>query len=432
MRNRGGPQIEGSVCVRARLISRPWASSLALLVPLVLVLAAAFLAPVGQAHTRTPEEQAAKTQSSEERENGVVHITCTQVSWTFRGFPNLPANTVTERLSIDHQAASFKTFTFDGPEGTDVDAINAPPGPEGAWYQISARARWGKTNGFHGAFAIHTRVKCAAAPALSIQTLQKIVGSGGSFTSSPLSGPAGQTVQYEISATNTGNVPLGLSTFNDPRCDAGTSSGGPVSAQLAPGASTTYSCTHLLSAADRAAGGYSNAVSLTATPPEGEGSSFAAESNVVVVELPSSSTVGDEPTPPTATTTTTTITGTVFTLLPPTPALKTPAQTPSSGVLAFSAVGVPRLRGPQSCVRGPFKASLKATGVAGVTFYLDGHKLKRLTAHNAHKGVLSLTIDPSKLSAGAHRLLARIVMVKAPAAGKAVTAARSVTVRRCR
>ncbi|MHB8242283.1 MAG: DUF7507 domain-containing protein [Solirubrobacteraceae bacterium] len=451
---------------RARLVSRPWAGPLALLVPLVLVLAA-FLAPVGQAHPaaqRTPEEEAAKAQSKlaekeqraaqrqaqrelraqgrgaktvgqgEERENGVVHITCTQVSWTFRSFPNLPANTVTERLSIDHQAPTFKTFTFDGPTGTDVVAINAPPGPEGAAYQIDAWGRW-KTNGFRGAFDIHARVKCAPAPALSIEKLQRIVGSGGTFTSSPLSGLVGQTVEYEILATNTGNVPLSLSSFSDPRCDAGTSSGGPGSGQLAAGASTTYRCTHLLTDADRTAGSYSNAVSLTATPPEGEGSPISEESNTVVVEVPPSSTTHEEPTPPTTTTSTTT-TGTTFTPLPPTPASGTLAgsttQPPRSGVLAFSAAGVPRLHGPQGCVRGPFRASLKAAGVASVTFYLDGHKLRRLTAHSAHKGVLSIAVDPSKLSVGAHRLLARITMVKAPAASKAVTASRSVTVLRCR
>ena len=76
--------------------------------------------------------------------------------------------------------------------------------------------------------------------------------------------------------------------------------------------------------------------------------------------------------------------------------------------------------------------SIKAKGVASVIFYLDGHKLHRMTAHSARKGSLTITIDPSKLSVGAHRVRARITMLKAPGAAKAVTASRSRIILRCR
>ena len=66
-----------------------------------------------------------------------------------------------------------------------------------------------------------------------------------------------------------------------------------------------------------------------------------------------------------------------------------------------------------------------------MTFYLDGHKLGRLTSHSAHKGLLAININPSKLTVGAHHLVAKITMVKAPAASKAVTASRRMTVLRC-
>src|ERR1019366_5783483 len=106
-------------------------------------------------------------------------------------------------------------------------------------------------------------------------------------------------------------------------------------------------------------------------------------------------------------------------------------QPPRSGVLAFSAASVPRLSGPQGCVRRGFRVTIKSAGVASVTFYLDGHKLKRLTAHSARKGQLSIVIDPSKLRVGAHRLLAKITMVKAPGAARALTASRRMIVLRC-
>lgn len=460
MRESRGPQIEGSVSARSPRGRRLWAGSLALLLPLVLVLVAV-LAPSGQAHPakeRTPEELASRAQSKlaekeqhaaqrqaqrelqaklrgdgsktvgrgEERENGLVKITCTQVSWTFKNFPDLPGNTVTERLSIGHAPPTFKTFTFDGTTGTDVVAISAPPAPGGHAYQIDAWGKW-TTNGFHGAFDIHAKVKCAPDPALAIEKLQKIAGTSGSFTTSPLTGSVGQTVDYEILLKNTGNVPLSIGPLSDPRCDEETISGGPGTEELAPGASSTYLCTHLLNAADQSAGSYSNTVSLTATPPEGEGSPISETSNTVLVEIPATTPPKKEEEIKSTTTGSTVI---------PTPAsgalTSIVSQPPRSGVLAFSAATVPGLSGPQGCVRLSFHMSIKAKGVASVIFYLDGHKLHRMTAHSARKGSLTITIDPSKLSVGAHRVRARITMLKAPGAAKAVTASRSRIILRCR
>ena len=49
-------------------------------------------------------------------------------------------------------------------------------------------------------------------------------------------------------------------------------------------------------------------------------------------------------------------------------------------------------------MRGRFTASVKSTGVTSVVFYLDGHKLRTLTAsRNSRKGLLSVRIDPAKL-----------------------------------
>ena len=475
MRDSQEPRTEGSVKAGTRSNRRPakrrlWGGMLALLLPLVLVLVAS-LAPTGQAHPareRTPEEEFAKAQvklaereqreserqarqeanaqiraqntkwaaRGNERENGVVQITCTQVSWTFRNFPDLPGNTVTEKLAIGHQPATLKSFTFDGSTGTDVIAINAPPGSEGHAYQIDAWGKW-STNGVRGAFDIHVKVKCAPAPALSIEKLQKIAGNGASYTSSPISGQPGQLIDYEILARNTGNVPLSLASFSDPRCDVGTITGGPGSEVLVPGASSTYLCTHLLVAADQTAGSYSNTVSIEASPPAGEGLPITETSNTVVAEVPPTpstpeggETPGSPPTviQPSSSTPTASVPAPASSVL-----ASTTTQTPRSGVLAFSSSTVPSLKGPQGCVRSRFRVSISSAGVASVIFYLDGgHKLRRMTAHSAKHGLLSFTIDPSRLSVGAHRLLARITMVKTPGSSKAVTASRHRTVLRCR
>jgi hypothetical protein len=256
-------------------------------------------------------------------------------------------------------------------------------------------------------------------PALSVEKLQEIVGGTGTYTTSPVTGQVGQMVQYEIVVHNTGNVSLELSSFSDPQCDPGTVSGGPEGAALPVGGSSTYTCTHLLDAADQSAGSYSNTVTVTGDPPAGEGAPVTQGSNTVVVEVPGSSTPGAN-TPGTSTTG-----GASSGVLS-----STFSEPSKSGVLAFSAA-VPKLKGPQGCVRHDFHVSIKSKGVAKVTFYLDKRKLRTLTAKNARKGLLTLEIDPAKLKVGPHKLVAKITMA-ASGSTKARVASRSVTVLRCR
>jgi hypothetical protein len=247
------------------------------------------------------------------------------------------------------------------------------------------------------------------------------VGDSGSYTTAPLTGQIGQIVQYEIIVENTGNVPLTLSAFSDPRCDEGTITGGPEGAALPVGGSTTYTCTHILDAEDATAGSYTNVVSVTGTPPGGGVAPITQESNPVVVEVPRTQTPGATPTTPGSGTTGGGSSGVLS---------STFSEPSKSGVLAFSS-SVPKLKGPQGCVRQDFYVSIKAKGVAKVTFYLDKHKLRALTAKNAVKGLLRLKLDPSKLAVGPHKLLAKITMA-ATSTTKATVASRSVTVLRCR
>jgi hypothetical protein len=84
-------------------------------------------------------------------------------------------------------------------------------------------------------------------------------------------------------------------------------------------------------------------------------------------------------------------------------------------------------------VRSSFRVTVKSAGVKSVTFYLDGHKLKALTAKNARKGLITLAINPTKLSVGSHRLMAKITMaLTASSSTKPAHASRTLTVLRCR
>jgi hypothetical protein len=481
--------------------------------------------------------------SSRVRPHGYVQFSCEQVSWTFTGFhagSNTVKHVATARNVETNETIKLRgSTTFVGEEGKAVTPLELPPGT----YKLDAWAKW-KGNGLKGSFDILGRVSCNPTPGFSIEKLQRI--GTGSFTKSTLMGTVGETVEYEIVLHNSGNVPLSFEPLVDSNCDEGTVSGGPGASPLAPGASATYMCTHVLSAGDRAAGSHSNSARTTGAPPPGDGSPITHTSNTVIVTVAPaapafsieklqriagggsfttqtlsgqvgqtveyevvvkntgnvtltmsaftdaqcdpgtisggpaggvlaagasatytcshqlseadltvgsySNTAGVTGTPPAGageaiTHTSNTV---VVTVTPSSPgggggggggtSTSTPGsgvlsssvtQPPASGVLAAALASVPRLRVPQGCVRTRFRVSIKSAGVHSVTFYLDGHKLKTLTYKNAHSGLLSLQIDPSKWKVGVHRVLAKITMT-APGATKATTASRTAHVVRCR
>ncbi len=258
------------------------------------------------------------------------------------------------------------------------------------------------------------------APAFTLEKLQKIDGEG-SFTTSTLSGKVGQTVDYEIRVKNTGNVTLSMGALLDTQCDTGTISGGPIGGMLAPGASTSYLCSHVLSSADQTAGSYSNAATLVGTPPDGEGEPITHTTNTVVVTVPPG------PSSPPSTPGSGSSSGSSAS----SGVLSSTVNQSQSGVLGFASATVPALKVPSGCARKNFKASLKSAGVHTVVFYLDGHKLKTMTAKSARKGLISIEINPAKLKVGPHKLMAKITMNRTGSA-KATRATRSVTVLRCR
>ena len=116
----------------------------------------------------------------------------------------------------------------------------------------------------------------------SIVKLQRVDGEG-EFTTATLQAGVGATLEYEIVVTNTGNQPLTFSEFSDPKCDAGTTAGGPGAGTLLPGESSTYTCDHVMVVKDTRRGPYTNSASLKATPPPEGGKPITRTSNTVEV-----------------------------------------------------------------------------------------------------------------------------------------------------
>jgi uncharacterized repeat protein (TIGR01451 family) len=96
-------------------------------------------------------------------------------------------------------------------------------------------------------------------------------GNTGSFTTSQITGSVGDTINYEIQVSNTGNVPLTLA-ISDPHCDSAPVGPSVVSGTLngdvlAAGGVAQYTCSHVLSASDIPQ--FTNVGTVTGTPPSG-------------------------------------------------------------------------------------------------------------------------------------------------------------------
>jgi plastocyanin len=249
---------------------------------LASLLLAALLAPAGQARTASlPRASAAKAKEETSivvsKRYTVIRISCSQVILEFRDFPVSPdpSHAIRESLTIDGNKYRLGTFTFEGTGALQTISIaaKAPPGK----YTMDVEAYW-NTDGLKAGFDVPTRMKCGPKPAFSIEKRQEIAGSAEGYTTSELTAKVGQTVNYEIIVTNTGNVPLTFSNFTDAKCQNITGGRGtPVS----PGESITYFCEHVLTGT----GSYTNTASDTGTPPAGDGSPVTKESNTVTVRL---------------------------------------------------------------------------------------------------------------------------------------------------
>ena len=220
----------------------------------------------------------------------------------------------------------------------------------------------------------------AAEPSFTIEKLQRIEGSGAGYTTAQVTGAVGDTVEYEIVLKNTGNVPLTFSTFTDPHCDAGTIAGGAGGMPIAPGGSTTYTCTHLLTGGPN----FINVAEATATAPGEELPTLKShEVEVIVPGVP----------------------GTKSQVAP-----QTAPQEPHQGVLALCETSKPVLHGLSVVEHGTFTVRVSSSGIKQITFYLDGRKLKALKQSQAKHGSFSVTINAHELHYGVHRVSFKTVM----------------------
>ncbi len=126
-------------------------------------------------------------------------------------------------------------------------------------------------------------VKLVPKPEFTLEAAQEIKGSSAGFTTNELQATSAQTILYQITAHNTGNVPLTLANFSDTDC--GNLAGGPGGSPVAAGKSAVYSCERTVTR-----GTYLNQASVEGAPPSGQGFPATESSNVLVA-------VGPEPSP---------------------------------------------------------------------------------------------------------------------------------------
>ncbi len=210
-----------------------------------------------------------------------------------------------------------------------------------------------------------------------IEKLQRL-SSNDPFTTFELTGTVGQVVQYEIVVTNTSEISLTFSNLTDPNCQNIT--GGPGANPVPPGQSTVYTCEHALSTV----GPYANEASV-----EGNEGAGTKTSNKVVVNVTAAPV-----NPP-----------------PPGPAAKQQV----AGICDISESSI-TLHGASGSKKKPFNVSVPSLGIKEITFYVDGHKLKTLTAAHAVKGQFVVTVDPRKYHFGAHKVSIKTVMTNAACA----------------
>jgi hypothetical protein len=201
----------------------------------------------------------------------------------------------------------------------------------------------------------------APKPEFTIEKRQEIAGSKAGFTTAPLTGAVGATVDYQIVVSNTGNVPLKFSSFSDAQCDQPTIAGGPGEGAVASGGSTTYTCSHLLSSA----GKYVNVASVIGTA---QGATPLSEtSNPVEVAV----------------------------------------VAPATGAVKCFQAAQPVYHLPTGPKRSVFTVQISSVGAKLLMVYLDGRKLKTFTPSQARNGKFALKIDPRKLKYGSHTLVVK-------------------------
>ncbi len=182
-------------------------------------------------------------------------------------------------------------------------------------------------------------------------------------------GPAtallGTPLAYTLTVTNPGDVPFASQqvVVSDPRCEAppaGPGTGADATpGQLDPGDRWTYTCT--AQTAGQPAGTFVNRATVTARDFNGREVSDSDDF---------------------------------------------PTMLETQQVLAEFVDGSARLRGPSGCVHRRFRATVRGSKIAQVTFYRDGKRIKRIVA-KAGQRRFSVMVEPARAQ-GVHRITAKI------------------------
>ncbi len=191
---------------------------------------------------------------------------------------------------------------------------------------------------------------------------QQKVGLQTEYTKQALSATIGETVDYRLTVTNSGEHPETFSDLSDANCT--NIKGGPSGA-LGAGASASWTCERVLPAP----GEYANVATVM-------GNAEAKRSNQVVATVPE------------------------------------PAAAPKQAVKALCTISESAnvLHGASGEKRTPFTVRIGSLGIKQIRFYLDGREFTELWAYQARHGWFAVKIDPRKLSYGVHRLSIKTVM----------------------
>ena len=172
-----------------------------------------------------------------------------------------------------NDGATFSADTTDGGSSTDTLKIEKTSASESG---DEYRATFVNGAGSTATTPATLTVERPPTPAFTIADAQEIKGSATGYTEGELTGAAGQTVLYDITVLNTGNVGLTLANFTEAGC--ADIAGGPGLTALAPGSSTVYTCERALAKTST----FINEASVRGAPTVGGASPLTHTSNEVI------------------------------------------------------------------------------------------------------------------------------------------------------
>jgi hypothetical protein len=224
--------------------------------------------------------------------------------------------------------------------------------------------------------------------------------------SGPATAQAGAVVNYDLVVTNPGDVPFLSANVNvgDVRCEAPpaltTTNGDTTPGQLDPGDRWSYTCLVRTVVGQTQV---DNVGVVTATDSFGGRQVTDNDEVVTVLTAPPTPPVQPNPTPPPA---------------PPAAAVAAAPAAPAparSGVLgATDRSGSARLSGPASCVRGPFRVTIRGTDIRQVAFTVAGKRRGTVKAKSG-RTTFSLRIDPRHQGFGVIKVAAKVSFTAASA-----------------